>query len=221
MFGQTKELEYANLRVFFKETYLHKLNTYERAKVDEIMGKSLVAWSSELPIDVRLDCIDPKNEKKLREALVGVRLVFVCSLAAKIHAEFAPKCKWSKTWPMLLNQRRVPKYIVARTCPITGNALVWPAKFETCNHIECFEYDTKDLLKICPFCGRKKTTVVLDMTLKVVLEHVPETSDLIVLKQNFSWTHTTSPEAYTDLMPFYKGISAEDTYLPNTIYNNH
>jgi len=199
--------------------YLHKLDPPARTKVDEIMASFLPCWSGGLPLDTNLQSIHPINGPKIQRALAQVRLVFVCSLAGKLHVEFAPKCHWRQSWMMLMHRRRMPEYIVARTCPITGNALVWPAKFQTCNHIECFEYDTKDLLRHCPFCGRKKDTVVLDVTLKIVLDYVPQTADLISLKQNFSWSYANSPETYQDLLPFYKGTSEKDSYMPNTIFN--
>ena len=214
MLGQGKELDYPRLRDSFRYVYMVVFDTPTRQRVDLIMRDSIPFWELDKGIYHNLGLINDSFEEVIPVALLKVRLIYISFMADKLSVLFAPIVPWTNSWPHLINRQKVKKYRVARTCPITGNILKWPARFNTCRHVECFEHSISHMVKRCPFCDTKGTSIVVDTALKVVYDNVPEIAGTVVLWEDFSWTF--EPEQDTRADAFYKGQSGARTYFPNT-----
>jgi hypothetical protein len=217
------EMRHKNKVMFTKEKYKdvfidfynNKLKSESnKAEIDEVIKTEIPLWDSDAPIKKNICWFDLESHGVVSRVLMKVRITRIVQLSKVYDLLFAPACEVEYTWPFVLMKTNREKYTITNTDPFTGELIRWPAKFKDCNHIECFDYGSADSFRFCPFCKKKAGGVVLDKTLKVIIDMAPQIPIFITLWKDFYWTaENISKEAQTSLA-FYKGIDTSEVHLP-------
>jgi hypothetical protein len=197
----------------YKYTLTDKSDVIE---IDKAMASEISSWKVGGKWEENMLTLSFEKPNKVFQALKKTRLVRIVQMCRKYEVFFSKDISIEHTWPFLMMAKKINKYSLCLTDPITGNRLQWPAKFSSCTHLECFEYSTAENLLFCPFCNAPAKEPVLEKTLKVVLDLVKDSATKITLYSGFYWNVEVHDK--NEPIAFYKGAFQQNPFMANTLY---
>ena len=169
-------------------------------------------WNSPETVEELLVSVSQITFRNYLQVAEKIRIIQIFTLAYHFYP-FSPVVHdVESSWIYVMRKQHIERLEIPTSCPITGEYLELPAKFEQCRHVRCFDAAMAESIQKCPLCDAKAAAPKLDAALAIILQNISRNTKKIILYDSCQWT-LSSAESPPEKPAAFLTRAAQSVYL--------